>query len=226
MVAIAAGSYVIGCDPKFNQRKCWDDETPAQKVTLSDYAIMQHEVTVAEYASCVMAGKCSRPGRGTGCTGHRKDLERAPINCVSWAAAKDYCEHRGWRLPSEPEWEAAARGKARTDFPWGNAQPSCEFVAVAASGCDSQGPAAVGSHSKDKSWAEVYDMGGNVREWTADDYQAYQGGKADPDRKGGKVNRGGSFAMKAAKFNAAHTRGVDPADTIRPTLGFRCAVNL
>ncbi|MBI4702289.1 MAG: SUMF1/EgtB/PvdO family nonheme iron enzyme [Deltaproteobacteria bacterium] len=108
MVAVAAGSYLVGCAP--GNRDCWDDEKPAYSVRLGRFGIMVHEVSVDDYASCVAAGRCPKPASGEGCMGGQSGRGRHPVNCVSWHAAGAYCAFRGWRLPSEAEWEVAARG--------------------------------------------------------------------------------------------------------------------
>jgi len=227
MVAVAGGTYVIGCDKSVNKRKCWPDEQPAHKVVLKPFAIMRQEVSMEDYDLCAADGVCPPAGKDKGCTWQKSGNERKPINCVSWEGAKKYCAHKGWRLPSEQEWEAAARGPKRLDFPWGADPPSCKLAVLSegGDGCGTGGPADVGSHEADKSWAGAFDMGGNVREWTASDYGAYPGGTAEEGREG-KINRGGSYLMKPEKLNAAHTRGADPPATQRPGLGFRCAVDL
>ncbi|MBI4699607.1 MAG: SUMF1/EgtB/PvdO family nonheme iron enzyme [Deltaproteobacteria bacterium] len=226
MVAVAAGSYTVGCAA--GSRQCWDDEKPAQRVALGRFGIMVHEVSAAQYAECVAAGVCPRPGEGEGCTGRRAGREQAPINCVTWDAAAAYCRQRGWQLPTEVEWEVAARGPGLADQPWGAKTASCELAAIASErgpGCGTGGPLPVGSRPADRSWVGALDMGGNVREWTASDYAAYPGGKADGERQG-KVNRGASFTMTPERADTSHTRSVDRAGASRADLGFRCAVDL
>ena len=93
------------------------------------------------------------------------------------------------------------------------------------SGCGSGAPHAVGTHGSDKSTAGAFDLGGNVREWTASDYAPYPGGTASSDRRG-RVTRGGSYLMDARELGASFTRNVDRPDTARADLGFRCAVSL
>jgi formylglycine-generating enzyme required for sulfatase activity len=92
-------------------------------------------------------------------------------------------------------------------------------------GCGSGEVVSVGSREKDRSHVGAFDMGGNVREWTATTYGAYPGGKADADRTG-VVNRGGSYLMNGKSLSAVFTRGVDSPEEARPGLGFRCAADL
>ncbi|MBW2456163.1 MAG: SUMF1/EgtB/PvdO family nonheme iron enzyme, partial [Deltaproteobacteria bacterium] len=225
MVVVPAGEHTLGCVEKVN-RNCFDDEKPAQQVSVPAFAIGVHEITMAAYDQCVADGDCPKPGKGPDCTWQRDGQERHPINCVSWHGAVAYCKASGWRLPTETEWEAAARGTDRRGFPWGNDEPSCSLavLAGAATGCSGGKAQPVGSLPADRSPCGALDMGGNVREWTATDYGAYAGGTVSSDQ--GKVNKGGSFLMTPDKTNRAHTRGVDEPDTARPDLGFRCAADL
>ena len=226
MVEIPAGSYWIGCDDKVDTG-CFDDEKPGHLVELRRFAIMRYEVTVGDYQGCEDAGVCPRLGDADGCPGKGKGEKALPVRCVRWEGAQAYCAQRRWRLPTEAEWEAAARGADRRAFPWGNDKPSCERAVLADAskgGCGTGGPLAPGSRPADVSWAKVLDLGGNVREWTASDYAPYPGGKIEEDTKG-KVNRGGSWIMKPGETNTARTRGVDPPEQSRPDLGFRCAVD-
>ncbi len=228
MVAVAGGAYSIGCDPKM-AKKCWDDEKPVHPVKLGRFAFMKYEVTTEQYAKCVAAKACPIPGTKKGCTWKKRSRKkRHPINCVTWQAASAYCKHRGWRLPSETEWEVAARGSKLVLFPWGKQSPTCKLAVLTEGGrkgCGSGEALAVGKRPKDKSWIGAFDMAGNVREWTATDYAAYRGGKADSTRRG-KINRGGSYLLTTKKFYGLHTRGANPINTSQTSLGFRCAVDL
>ncbi len=225
MVAVKAGTYSVGCAP--GEDVCVEDERPVHEVTLKPFAIMVHEVTMIDYDECVAHGKCPKAGTGRGCTWQHSGKEEHPINCVTWNAAKKYCEHQGWRLPTEEEWEVAARGHKRSKYPWGDEAPSCKLtvLAEAKNGCGTGGPLAVGSRKADRSWVGAFDMGGNVREWTDSTDGAYPGGKLDQERDG-KINRGGSYEMNAKQLYRVHTRGVDPPRTSLSGLGFRCAVSL
>jgi serine/threonine-protein kinase len=226
MVRVEAGEYWIGCDPKVN-KGCFDDEKPGRLLEVDAFMIMHHEVTVAEYDRCVQAGKCDPPGTDGGCTFGKQGKEAYPVNCVTWEGARAYCEYRGWRLPSEHEWEIAARGSHRHSFPWGNEPPTCDLAVIATAaggGCGTQGPLATGSRPKDVSWVKVFDLGGNVREWTASEYAPYVGGTMD-EEVSGRVNRGGSWMMTVEEINTSHTRGVDVPSESRPDLGFRCVAD-
>ncbi|MBI4706070.1 MAG: SUMF1/EgtB/PvdO family nonheme iron enzyme [Deltaproteobacteria bacterium] len=226
MVAVAAGSYVVGCAS--GNRQCWDDERPAHRVALGRFGIMVHEVTMEQYDECAAAGRCPPAGKEPGCTWQREGEDRHPINCVSWKAAGGYCAWRGWRLPSEAEWEAAARGPSQADYPWGSEPASCERALVGSErggGCGAGGLLPVGSRQADRSWVGAFDLGGSVREWTASEYAAYPGGKAEAEQRG-KVNRGASWLMEPGQASTSHTRFADEPGAARLDLGFRCAVDL
>ena len=227
MVKVPAGTYAVGCkaSPSSN---CFKDEGPVHKVKLKSFAIMTHEVRMLEYDECVANKSCPPPKKGAHCNWQRSGKEQHPINCVRHAGAAAFCKSKGWRLPTETEWEAAARGPEAHPNPWGKTEPSCALANMhgkGRAGCGSGHTAAVGSNSKDVSWVAAYDMGGNVREWTSSSYAAYPAGKAETDRKG-MVNRGGSYLMKAEQWSASYTRGVDDPETHHRGLGFRCALSL
>jgi len=224
MVPVAAGAYTMGCDEE-KSRRCFEDAKQHQ-VPVPSFGIMRHEVTVTEYQRCVAAEACPPPGQEGGCTGLDEDQADRPITCVDWAAADQYCKYVGWRLPTETEWEVAARGPDLPDYPWGSEPPSCKLTVMKdeeGGGCGAGGPLPVGSRPTDRSWAGALDMGGSVREWTASDYEAYPGGEVF-EGLSGKVTRGGSWRMKGDELTTSHGRDVDKADESRPDLGFRCAV--
>jgi formylglycine-generating enzyme required for sulfatase activity len=225
-VDVPAGEYSVGCRPERN-RECFDDERPAHQVAIRSFAIMRHEVTVADYDACVRSGACPAPRAGSGCTSGRAGAERQPITCVDWNGARAFCEHQGLRLPTEAEWEIAALGPDHGDFPWGSEPASCPRTVVGnerGPGCGADRPADVGSFAGDRSWLGAMDFGGNVREWTATDYAPYAGGVAVAGSRG-KVNRGGSYLMASGQVSTGHTRGADPPSVARPDLGFRCAAD-
>ncbi len=175
------------------------DEHPVHLVWLSGYAIDLFEVTVAQYAACVDAGGCTVPQMvWSGNSAHRRlynwtsqdDRSNHPINGVSWLQAKAYCEWLGKRLPTEAEWERAARGgcgqldpakclaEAR-NFPWGNEPPDCSRVVANTFAFDDDGSLGcglphrtreVGSKPAGRSPDGLWDMAGNVAEFVADHY--------------------------------------------------------
>ncbi len=227
MVAVGGGDYFIGCDAN-KHKSCLADEQPMHQVSLVAFAIMAHEVTMGDYDECVAEKKCPPAGTDQQCNWQTDGRERHPINCVTFKGAQSYCTTKGWRLPSEQEWEAAARSKNNADrYPWGNEAASCDLLVMKGGkpGCSTGTTMLVGSRPKDRSRVGAFDMAGNVREWTATDYSAYPGGE-NAKKRSGKVNRGGSYRMSAEKMSSVFTRSVDSPTEARPGLGFRCATDL
>ncbi len=253
-VRIEGGSFVMGSTPVDMARalelcrkeilgdRCdlryFENQHPAHDVSLSAYAIDQREVRVDEYARCVSAGACGPPSFSPGDA--RFDRPALPITHVSWEDARAYCAWTGGRLPTEAEWEFAARGTTSREFPWGDVYNPhlCNHGALAGDVTDGTdgfvGLAPVGSFPDGATPRRIVDMAGNVAEWVSDYYDS------DPDTAGyppGSQNnptgpasgiqhviRGGSYMDGAAWMRAA-SRGrmdliVDAAD-----VGIRCAAN-
>lgn len=215
LLVVPAGKYVIGCNDKAHD--CFPDESPAREIDVGEFALMKVEVTAADYARCVGAKKCKAAGKDEGCSPEGTD---GPVNCVSFKDAEAYCGWKGWRLPTEVEWEAAARGEKGHDHPWGPEAPECGRTWK--KGCSGGRPPPVGTKAGDKSWAGIMDMGGSVSEWTADDYAAYPGGEKYGD-SAGKVHRGGAWTHSTGQFPTSHARAASAPGTRRNDLGFRCA---
>jgi formylglycine-generating enzyme required for sulfatase activity len=144
-----------------------------------------------------------------------------PRETISWVAAKEYCESRNGRLPSEREWEYASRGPNNLDYPWGDV-----FLAnnVVYSGNSSNKTADVGSHPTGISWVGALDMSGNVWEWTRSSYQQYPyfEGKDQNDTDSGHIFRGGSFHGSISSLHSA-ARNINDPNYVSISLGFRCA---
>jgi formylglycine-generating enzyme required for sulfatase activity len=227
MVLVAAGSWPLGCQP--GDAGCWDDERPAFVAMLPAFAIQTTEVDMASWRACVEAGACTPPGPGEGCP-DGATRPGQPVRCVDLQQARAFCAWRGWRLPTEAEWETAARGANHPEYPWGDAAPDCDTTVMASGagkasrGCGAGMPGDIGAAARDRSWVGAFDLGGNVREWTDSAYAAYAGGVIGEDR--GQVVRGGSWIMPRDAFATAHTRGVEPPDARRPDLGLRCAATI
>ncbi|MBI3245402.1 MAG: SUMF1/EgtB/PvdO family nonheme iron enzyme [Deltaproteobacteria bacterium] len=153
----------MGCNAQVDTG-CSNDERPGRMVFLDAFAIDIYEVTVAAYRQCVEAGKCTAPNTGGSCNWNTSDRAQHPINCVDWSQANAYCRWAGKRLPTEAEWEKAARGTDRRVYPWGNAWDATK------ANVSTNGTVAVGSYPAGKSPYGALDMSGNVWEWTADWY--------------------------------------------------------
>jgi formylglycine-generating enzyme required for sulfatase activity len=213
MVPIPAGTFSMGSAEGVGR----EDERPARSVALHAFEMDRVEVTVAAYSRCVSAGGCDAPQPEWEACNWRKDGRAGhPINCVKWEDARRFCAWADKRLPTEAEWEYAARGTDGRTFPWGNAAPTDARL-----WWRQEGTAPVGSRPRGASPFGVLDMAGNVREWTADWYGPYEGG-AVPNPAWRAV-RGGDFIRREAEDVRAarrYTFGPDRADT---PLGFRCA---
>jgi|GEM_PF-3595732 len=166
-VYVPAGCFLMG--DNFGDR----DEKPKKRVCLDAFWMDKTETTVAQYTECFRAGFCKISKKHKGCNGSEK--AEHPINCVTWFEAKAYCEWAGKRLPTEAEWEYAARGLKSYRYPWGNApKASCRMTVMyeGSGGCGRKGTWPVGQKKKDRSTFGVMDMAGNVMEWTSDCYAA------------------------------------------------------
>jgi formylglycine-generating enzyme required for sulfatase activity len=153
--------------------------------------------------------------------------ESHPVNEVTWNGARAYCAWRGARLPTEAEWEAAARGREGRPYPWGAEPPSGEHAVF---GRRSNHTDAVGSHPLGATPEGVYDLAGNVAEWTSTLYQPYpyraDDGREDPAAPGERVTRGGDhvFDSTPEKLRASFRGGFSRAPAVgHRHIGFRCA---
>ncbi len=226
MVRVAAGHYPVGCLATHD--RCPQDAMPQHRIPLRAFGIMSHEVTASEYRKCVRAGECRNAGSSFQCNVGKANNGKHPANCVTWQAADAYCKHSGWRLPTEAEWEAAARGMEQKVYPWGSEWPSCGHVVLrtfSGDGCGKGGTSPAGQHPGDLSWVGAHGMGGNVSEWVADDYGPYPGAP-DTGAPPMKVWRGGSLVMDARDLVPVYHRGKAVAGSERSDLGFRCAFDL
>lgn len=217
MVLVPAGEFVMGSDHDMAAAK------PAHTVYLDTFYIDKFEVTNALYLECVQAGVCIAGG---GTRLKNPIFAEHPVMDVTWYNARDYCEWRGARLPTEAEWEKAARGTDQRKFPWGNDPVTCELARYGDCGWFT---VPVGQHPKGVSPYGVHDMAGNAWEWTNDwydeDYYTYSPAEnpQGPDRETGwKVTRGGAWFYHADLMTAIW-RNHAPVNASYAYLGFRCA---
>jgi formylglycine-generating enzyme required for sulfatase activity len=231
MVRVPEGPFLRGSRAHEGE----PDEHPQQSVTLSAFLIDRTEVTVARYRACVTDGACSPPATDRWCNLASSGREDHPVNCVTWGQAEAYCRWAGARLPTEAEWEKAARGTEGDPFPWGPTKDTCvvavRFDDKLGHACGKFGTWPVGSKPFGKSPYGALDMAGNVWEWVADWYapDAYASGD-DRDPKGpqtGKyrVLRGGGWGKDGAGALRSSRRFRFSGDQRTPGIGFRCATS-
>ena len=260
MVLISGGKMYMGS----KDDDLSDDVRPPHQVTVSSYCLDRTEVTTEAYEACSTAGECARAPTTVQFAGLEKadkkpfselcnaghaDRAKHPINCVEWAMAEGYCKGHHGRLPTEAEWEFAARGSRQSNYPWGDEQPGPKRL----NACDAQcktwmakaglkapalmfdgddgfsGTAPVGSFPDGASSAGVLDLAGNVWEWTADWYGPYSAeprqNPKGPDKGELRVMRGGAFnGSKPAWAKPAFRYRTDPTDQSHG-VGFRCAAD-
>lgn len=242
MRLIQAGEFTMGGNGGYK------DERPIHTVNLDSYYIDKYEVTNVLYEACVNDGVCDPPknyGSGTR-SSYYDDSQYSdyPVLYVDWYQSKTYCEWRGARLPTEAEWEKAARGINEYMYPWGNGFLCSNgnfddmlglngYVISGGPNCDGyEDTAPVGSFGNGRSPFGVYNMAGNVWEWVSDWYgENYYANSSNQDPQGpssgnGRVIRGGAWDV-ANKVNLLTTRrlGFEPSTAVN-YLGFRCARSL
>jgi formylglycine-generating enzyme required for sulfatase activity len=231
LCAVPEGVFTMGSDSARDPHT-YGNETPQYPVTAGPFAINQYPVTVAEYACAVRAKAVREPPRreyhGT-VVDWPSQLQRPdhPAVSVSWHDATAYARwlarvtHQAWRLPTEAEWEKAARGTDARIYPWGDAFDSARCN-TSESGIGSTAP--VGSYPNGASPYGAQDMAGNVREWTSSLYKPYpyraDDGREQPSASGPRVLRGGSYRTRAILARAAFRDRNEPED-IGGARGFR-----
>lgn len=206
-------------------------EYAAHPVFLSDFWIDRTEVTVARYRQCVAAGRCLEPPYASGA--ERFDRPSFPVVLVSWHDASQFCAFAGGRLPTEAEWERAAKGQKNRRFPWGQIYNPL----LANHGRLSWDPldsgdgflelAPVASFPDGRTPDGIADLAGNVEEWVHDYYapelpRVSAVNPRGPDNGNERVVKGGSYAHARPWLRGA-SRNHEPPGVRRPTRGFRCA---
>lgn len=235
IVLIPEGPFFMGCDPDHNGGfPCNFDELPLHEVYLSTYTIDKYEVTNAQYQACVESNACSEPLYKYSATREsyydNPDFQNFPVVSVSWDEANTYCAWVGGRLPTEAEWEKAARGTSIIAYPWGDQDPNCQLANSSnnATGefCQDD-TAAVGSYPLGMSEYGVFDMAGNVWEWVNDWYGGSYYAISPYENPTGaetgteKVVRGGSWDYSWNKIRVVYNSNHSPNER-RVDFGFRC----
>lgn len=252
MVAVPGGTFPMGssqeeidaalemCQRNSGSGKClrgwFENESPQHMVTVDTYWIDRTEVTKAQYRRCVESGHCDAVDCESDFDPKRDDQ---PVACVDWSHAQGYCEWAGARLPTEAEWEYAARGPEGKLFPWGDSfdparlnycDANCTYEWRDAGHDDGYNRTApVGSYESGASWCGALDMAGNIWEWVqdwwAEDYYARSpaANPQGPETGTLRVARGASWfdePYKDVSFRAPLT----PSSYRMHWVGIRCAM--
>jgi len=254
MILIEGGKMFMGA------RDLGPDAKPPHQVAVSSFCLDRTEVTARAYHACSDKGECERAldhVHWSGiteqnaalysplCNVNRPDQADHPINCVAWSMADHYCQRHQRRLPTEAEWEFAARGSRQSKYPWGDEPPSAKHLNACGTKCgrmfgegerqpqmhdeDDGYPATspVGAFPAGSSTHGVMDLAGNVSEWMADWFGPYpstpQVDPRGPETGTARAVRGGDFfAAQRDEARPAFRWKADP-DTYSHRIGFRCA---
>jgi formylglycine-generating enzyme required for sulfatase activity len=234
-VRIPGGTFMMGSPEGVGQ----DDERPRHEVTVTDFEMMRTEVTISQYRCCVDSGVCIEPYSPGDCdwcdrcNWDSPDRDDHPIVCVDWHQAVDFCMWGGGRLPTEAEWEYAARGGGQEiNYPWGDQEATCDYTVMSGVtpgvGCGFYHEWPVCSKPAGNTEQGLCDMAGNVWEMVQDRYHDnYAGAPTDGsawDIPPGyaSVMRGGGWDYGAEDLRASNRLGGNP-DGRYDSLGFRCA---
>jgi serine/threonine-protein kinase len=230
MRLVPAGEFTMGSD---NNSSAFNF---THTVYLDAFYMDKYEVTNADYESCVTAGVCIPPHETksefrSGYFGHA-EFDNFPVVYVDWHMAKAYCESRGARLPTEAEWEKAARGTDERTYPWGE-EISCDLANYdgdprPGSSCTDE-TTGVGRYERGKSPYGLYDMAGNVFEWVSSmpspyPYDATDGREA-MGAASNRVIRGGAWSYGPENLQVFYRSWIGP-DLYESVIGFRCAKSL
>jgi serine/threonine-protein kinase len=213
LVYVPGGTFLMGNDDMSNAQ-------PVHSVTLGSYWIDRTEVSNAQYALCVESGKCSASGYADDAANYG---DECPAVDILWQQAVNYCAWAGGRLPTEAEWEYAARGPEGNVYPWGD-----EFDCSRGNfygECDEfeDAPSPVDGFESGASWCGALNMAGNVSEWVEDWYDGYTGTTYQSDAFGTlyKVLRGGNWNSDQLDVRSDH-RDILTPNNKDTNVGFRC----
>ncbi len=241
-VSVCGGTFDMGSDAGA------EDERPVHAVTVPDLEMLVSEVTVAQFDECIASGPCTEPTVLTDlCNHYDEGYDDHPANCVDWHQAEAFCDWIGGRLPSESEWEYAARsGGQDITYPWGDGDATCDLAvmrgdASLGDGCGVGRTWPVCSMPDGDSDQGLCDMAGNVWEWVQDRYHGCYDCSVCPDyecdtsttapddgsaweepEEANRVIRGGSYNRETGDLRAA-VRNLGLPQTGGSTTGFRCA---
>jgi len=225
MVLVPAGEFIMGS----NNGSV--DEQPTHVVDLDAFYMDKYEVTNRLYRVCVDVAICLPLENRSSATHTRyysnSEYDNFPVIFVNWNMAQSYCEWRGARLPTEAEWEKAARGNSNFTYPWGEVV-NCDHANYGKCNGD---VVSVNVYDSGKSMYGIYNMAGNVWEWTNDWYSEvyYQNSLLDnpqgPDNGKQKVLRGGSWSDNNSEVRSANRYAEVPTN-FNGFVGFRCVANV
>lgn len=221
-VRVPAGSFVMGDD----------ENSPRREIFVDSFYMDKYEVTVGRYAKFLEAtGNIGAPEEWEN-VNLQRDSE-LPVVGVDWRDAAGYCQWAGRRLPTEAEWERAARGNDERKYPWGNDAPTAESARYGKRYTNpvyQDGVARVGSYVKDASPFGIFDLAGNVTEWVADWYsESFPAGEArnpkGPESGTSKVLRGGGWYDPAERISVTKRWHASPSNR-SDSIGFRCSSDM
>jgi formylglycine-generating enzyme required for sulfatase activity len=226
MVNIPAGPFIRGSAPGEGRL----DEQPQRKIYVNSFAIDKYEVSNAHYRAFLEETLHKPPFNvyGSGPLASEEGINDLPVVQVTWHDAVDYCFWAGKRLPTEAEWEKAARGNDNRIYPWGNEAPTGERVQFEGEWDGKNTLKKVKSFPEGQSSSGVFQLSGNVREWTQDWYDAeYYPNAPDKNPRGPetgilKVIRGGSWRSFDTDLRVT-SRGKGGFALKTHGIGFRCA---
>jgi len=232
-VFIPGGTFMMGAPSTEGDA----DEHPQHAVTVAPFCMSKLEVTVSQYQACVTAGMCIATKTESRCNASDASRTNHPINCINFSMALAYCNWTSGRLPTEEEWEYAARGTDGRRYPWGNSAPSPQLLNACGDECvtyasgigetktalfsGSDGyteTSPVGSYPRGASPFGVLDMAGNVYEWTSSPYCTYPTHNCQSNYR---MYRGGGWYSSGGV--TVTTRNGNNANDARVVVGIRCA---